>query len=97
MVRKLNEGGINNVSSREDMISKIIDTYLYETEEDAFNDNVWQEGYDMVVEAFNECLCVDLETLNDLGDWDITEGFFQPITTEGIKKVYQYLGRNYPM
>lgn len=97
MVRKLNEGAMNNVSSREDMISKIIDTYLYETEEDAFNDNVWQEGYDMVAKAFNECLCVDLETLNDLGDWDITEGFFQPITTEGIKKIYQYLIRNYPM
>lgn len=96
MVRKLNEGNVGNVSSREDMISKIIETYLYETEDDMYNNNINQEGYEAIAEAFKVCLCVDLETLDDLGDWDITEGFFQPITTEGIKKVYQYLVKNYP-
>lgn len=96
MVRKLNEGNVGNVSSREDMISKIIETYLYETEDDMYNNNINQEGYETIAEAFKVCLCVDLETLDDLGDWDITEGFFQPITTEGIKKVYQYLVKNYP-
>lgn len=96
MVKKINEGAVNNVSSRAEMIGKIIDTYLYETEDDAFNDNIWQEGYDMVEEAFDRCLHVNLEILED-GNWDISEGIFEPITTEGIKKVYQYLVRSYPM
>ena len=96
MVKKIDEGAVNNVATRDDMIDKIIDTYLYETEEDAITNNIWQEGYDMVKEAFEQCLHVNLEILED-GDWDISEGFFEPITTEGIKKVYQYLVRSYPM
>lgn len=97
IVKEINEGVMNNVATREDMIDKIIETYLYETEDDMYNNNINQEGYETIAEAFKVCLCVDLETLDDLGDWDITEGFFQPITNEGIKKVYQYLIRNYPM
>lgn len=95
MIRRLNETQFSNMS-RAAMISKIIDTYLYETEDDALSDNIWQEGYDMVEEAFNRCLFVNLEILED-GNWDITEGFFEPITTEGIEKVYQYLQKHYPM
>lgn len=78
-------------TNREDSIEFIINNFLYPSEDDRYNGGPYDpEGYEKVKTAFDVCLGIDLDILEE-GDWDITEGFFAPLNYKGVQKVLDYL------
>ena len=78
-------------TNREDIIGYIVDNFLYPNEDDKYDGGPYDpEGYEKVKKAFDACLGIDLEIMEE-GNWDISEGFFSPVTNYGLNKILDYL------